>query len=298
MHKVAQILIVDDDPSLCFILEEMVRSIGMAAESVTELSSAIRMIEEKYYDIIFLDVYMVGGSGLDLIPTIKHNCSDTIIMVISGYADKDIAVKALRLGAFDLLEKPIERELLSHAISRALRALRLDRKVQRLVKALKEKKSELMTQLKRLESLNSRLIETNNALSLLAQNIDLERDAMEKRIALKLKSLVIPALDKFRRDVAFHHKKFEINMLIKQIDDLTTGFSTDARLAVTLSYTELCIASLIKNGLNTEQIAEHLHVASSTVKTHRKNIRKKLKINNSQYSLRNYLSSKNTHSLS
>ena len=70
------------------------------------------------------------------------------------------------------------------------------------------------------------------------------------------------------------------------MEDLTSGFSPDAKLAAALSFAELRVASLIKSGLSTEDIAEHLHISYNTVRTHRKNIRKKLGINNSQYSLR------------
>jgi DNA-binding CsgD family transcriptional regulator len=61
---------------------------------------------------------------------------------------------------------------------------------------------------------------------------------------------------------------------------------------MTLSFTELRIASLVKGGVTTEEIARQLHIAESTVRTHRKNIRKKLNINTAQYSLRNFLNSR------
>jgi DNA-binding CsgD family transcriptional regulator len=72
---------------------------------------------------------------------------------------------------------------------------------------------------------------------------------------------------------------------------LTSGFAIDSRVAMSLSFTELKIASLIKNGITTEEIARQLHIAESTVRTHRKNIHKKLKINNALHSLRNFLNS-------
>jgi len=83
--------------------------------------------------------------------------------------------------------------------------------------------------------------------------------------------------------------RFDLNMLLKQIEDLTTGFSADAKLAVVLSHAQLKITSLIKNGLSTQEIAEYLHVSPSTVRTRRKNIRKKLKVSNSQHTLRTFL---------
>ena len=81
-------------------------------------------------------------------------------------------------------------------------------------------------------------------------------------------------------------------MLTTQIQDLTSGFAVDSRVAMTLSFTELKIASLVKNGITTEEIARQLHIAETTVRTHRKNIRKKLNINNAQYSLRNFLNAR------
>ena len=97
---------------------------------------------------------------------------------------------------------------------------------------------------------------------------------------------------KLRNDPAFHKYEAQLDMLTMQIEDLTSGFTMDSRVAAVLSFTELQVASLIKNGVTTEEIARQLHIAESTVRTHRKNIRKKLKINNVQYSLRNFLNSR------
>jgi len=97
---------------------------------------------------------------------------------------------------------------------------------------------------------------------------------------------------KLRADQALHKYGVQLDMLTTQIEDLTSGFAMDSRVAMNLSFTELRIASLVKNGVTTEEIARQLHVAESTVRTHRKNIRKKLKINNALYSLRNFLNAR------
>jgi DNA-binding CsgD family transcriptional regulator len=144
----------------------------------------------------------------------------------------------------------------------------------------------------RLENLNTQLLDTNRALSIFAKNIEREREEIEKRIALKLRNLIIPMVMKLRDDQALQKYGFQLDMLTTQIEDLTSGFAMDSRVALTLSFTELRIASLVKNGVTTEEIARQLHIAESTVRTHRKNIRKKLNINNAQYSLRNFLNSK------
>ena len=191
-----------------------------------------------------------------------------------------------------MLEKPFQNELLYHSILRALTALENERESKRLIDDLKQSRSELLAHQQRLENLNTQLLDTNRALSIFAQNIEREREEIEKRIALKLRNLIIPMVVKLRDDQALHRYGAQLDMLTTQIEDLTSGFAMDSRVAMTLSFTELRIASLIKNGITTEEIARQLHIAESTVRTHRKNIRKKLKINNAQYSLRNFLNSR------
>ncbi len=191
-----------------------------------------------------------------------------------------------------MLEKPFQNELLYHSILRALKALETERESKRLIDDLKQSRSELLTHQQRLENLNTQLLDTNRALSIFAQNIEREREEIEKRIALKLRNLIIPMVEKLRNDPALSRYEAQLDMLTAQIEDLTSGFAMDSRVAMILSFTELRIASLIKNGITTEEIARQLHIAESTVRTHRKNIRKKLKINNVQFSLRNFLNSK------
>jgi len=288
MHSECRILIIDDEEPVCTTLEDMVSSLGHKAESVMQVPAAIDRIRNGCHDVILLDVFLREGRSLDLIPEINQN-TDALVIVMSGYADKETAIEALRSGAFDFLEKPFDIGFLSHTINRALQALEASRKIKQLISDLEQKKASLMTGQEHLESLNNNLFQCNTALTVLAQNIERERDEMEKRVALRLKSLVVPVITKLRNDLSLHKYEFELDMLIKQIEDLTTDFSPEAKLAAALSQAELRIASLIKNGLTTEEISEHLHVSPSTVRTHRKNIRRKLKISNSQYSLRTFL---------
>lgn len=288
----ARVLIADDDENICQFLLFAMQEWGMAAESCTGFSSAQKYIQEHPIDLVLLDVKLNGGSGLDLISKIVEYRPEAKIIMITGFADKEIAISALRFGAFDLLEKPFAVEILSNTINRALEAQEKERSVKELIENLKHSERELLHNKERLEYLNSELMETNHALSVLARNIERERDQMEKRIAIKLKSLVIPAIEKLRRDKSLIRYEMELDLMVKQIEDLTMGFATDAVVASSLSFSELKIASLIKNGLRSEDIAQQLNISLNTVRTHRKNIRRKLKINNPQHSLKYYLHSK------
>ena len=287
--KDSRVTIVDDDQVVCEALTETIRSWGFLADGFTRPETALEHIRNNKCDIVLLDVFISDVCGLDLIPELG---TDLKIIIITGFADKDTAIRALKLGAFDLLEKPFQNELLYYSILRALTALANERGSKSLIDDLKQSRSELIAHQQRLENLNTQLLNTKRALSIFAQNIEREREEIEKRIALKLRNLIIPLVVKLRNDQALQKYGSQLDMLTTQIEDLTSGFAMDSRVALTLSFTELRIASLVKNGVTTEEIARQLHIAESTVRTHRKNIRKKLNINNAQYSLRNFLNSK------
>jgi len=285
-----RVTVVDDDQLVCDSLAEILQGWGLRTETFTQPDEALESVRNNGCDIILLDLFLHDRSGLDIITRFGENLK---IIIITGFADKDIAIRALKLGAFDLLEKPFQNELLYHSILRALTALESERVSKRLIADLERSRSELLDQQQRLEYLNTQLLDTNRALSIFAQNIELEREETEKRIALKLRNLIIPMVTKLKNDPVLRNYEGQLTMLTKQIEDLTSGFAMDSRVAMTLSSTEVQIASLIKNGVTTEGIARQLHIAESTVRTHRKNIRKKLKINNAQFSLRSFLNARN-----
>jgi len=293
-YRGAGIAIVDDEESVCQVLMDILTVWGMDVESVSNPLSIEGLIKENCPDVFLLDVYMPQKSGLDLVPEIVSQCPDTKIIIMTGHADKETAIRAMKSGAFDFLEKPFSMELLSHTVCRALETLETERNRRKLVEDLKASETQLRAHKEQLEFLNRQLVETNKALSVLAQNIEREREETERRIAMKLKGIVIPAIEKLMNDKSLVKYGNELYMLVSQIEDLTSGFATDARIASILSFTELRIASLIKNGLTSDEIAKQLHISASTVRTHRKNIRRKLKINDGRFSLRNFLLSKSS----
>ena len=283
------ILIVDDDPEICEFLGKVISAWGMKVECLTNPSQVLGQVRKRFYNIVLLDLIMPGKSGTDLLPEIVGVCPDTKVIIISGYADKEKAIKALRLGAFDFLEKPFELALLSHSLNRALNTQKAELELRKTYEDLKRSRDDLLAHKSQLEQLNWQLMETNNALSVLAQNIERTRQETEKRIVLKIRTLIIPIIEKVQQDRKFAQYHNELTILIRLVEDLTSGLAIDMNVATNLTSTEFRIASLIKNGLTTEEIADYLYISPNTAKTHRKNIRKKLNINNSQENLRSYL---------
>lgn len=291
-NELAKILIVDDEPIVCELLEAMASSLGIKAKSITRSLKVMDEVRNTFYNLVLLDVFMSERSGFELIPDIQKASSDTKIIIITGRADKEVAIKALRLGAFDFLEKPINMELLSYSVNRALHIQETELEYKKTRENLEQSQVDLLDHKEKLEDLNRRLIQTNQALTVLAQNIAREKEETEKRIVLKTRSLIIPIIERLQHDKNLKRYEAELIMLVKHLEDLTSGLAADTKIATSLSFSELRIASLIKNGLTTEDIAKHLHISPSTIKTHRKNIRRKLGINNRQQNLRNYLDSR------
>lgn len=291
-NELAKILIVDDEPIVCELLEAMASSLGIKAKSITRSLKVMDEVRNTFYNLVLLDVFMPERSGFELIPDIQKASSDTKIIIITGRTDKEVAIKALRLGAFDFLEKPINMDLLSYSVNRALHIQETELEYKKTRENLEQSQVDLLDHKEKLEDLNRRLIQTNQALTVLAQNIAREREETEKRIVLKTRSLIIPIIERLQHDKNLKRYEAELIMLVKHLEDLTSGLAADTKIATSLSFSELRIASLIKNGLTTEEIAKHLHISPSTIKTHRKNIRRKLGINNRQQNLRNYLDSR------
>jgi len=160
------------------------------------------------------------------------------------------------------------------------------------ISELENKSQELLVKKEELENLNTQLMETNNALTVLARNLENTRKESERRMFQKTRTLILPVLDKITQGRGMKKYRNDLDLLSGYILNLTSDFSADVRLFASLSITEARIASMIKNGMSSDEIARHLNISHYTVKTHRKNIRKKLNLLNSGVNLRAYLESK------
>lgn len=286
-----RLLIVDDNRELCRVLQEMISTLGIKADAIADPDRVVDQVRGTSYNIVLLDIIMPEKSGFDLIPEIGKFCPDTKIIIMTGYADKEKVIKALRMGVFDFLEKPVQMELLFHTVQRALHSQKIELDLKNTLKDLERSRHDLLLHKNTLEQVNEQLLETNKALSVLAKNLESTREESEKQIVLKVRSLIIPIVEKLQQDKRLERYKAELSMLLGHIENLTLGLAGDTRISSRLSSTELRIASMIMHGLTSREIADQMNISLSTVKTHRKNIRKKLNVQNSEINLRSYLES-------
>ena len=109
----------------------------------------------------------------------------------------------------------------------------------------------------------------------------------------KTKTLILPIIEKLYHARRLEKYREDLDLLTGFLETMTSGLGKD-KISVSLSASEMRIASLIKNGMSSNEIARHLNVSIYTVKTHRKNIRKKLSLQNSGVNLRSYLESQDS----
>jgi PAS domain S-box-containing protein len=128
----ARILIVDDDEALLEALPEALRlrMNGIQIDTAQTAAAALEQITKVDYDAIVSDIKLPGKDGLALLTEIKDVRPGTPTLLITGHGEHDLAVQALRGGAYDFVQKPIDRDYFVASLERAIQMRRLDRRVE------------------------------------------------------------------------------------------------------------------------------------------------------------------------
>ncbi|NNG01574.1 MAG: sigma-54-dependent Fis family transcriptional regulator [Desulfobacteraceae bacterium] len=116
----ARILIIDDDEGMTYTLQRMAQEEGHKADVASNLTQGIPLVLEGEYDVLFLDVRLPDGSGIDTIPKIQSSPFPPEIIIITAYTDKGGAQTALKSGVWDYIEKPVRINALKLSLKRAL----------------------------------------------------------------------------------------------------------------------------------------------------------------------------------
>ena len=160
------------------------------------------------------------------------------------------------------------------------------------LKSIQRSEKELTQRKIALEKLNKDLRETNQALSILARNIDKDKELLERKIYEITSINIMPIIKELQDDKSCQKRLADLELLKTYLNGLIPGPTDQHEIILHLSSQEMRVAAMIKHGLTSPKIADMLNVSLHTVKTHRKNIRKKLKLQNSNINLTSYLKSK------
>lgn len=120
-----KILITDDDMDLRELLTEAVSNWGYEVSVAREGEEALRKLRMERFDIVITDLMMPGMDGLALLQKIKELDKETLVIIITGYATIETAVKAIETGAYDYITKPFRLDELMIVIKNACERLRL-----------------------------------------------------------------------------------------------------------------------------------------------------------------------------
>ena len=203
MPKKAHLLIVDDEANTLASLSRAFRLAGHEATVCDNAGKALELARAQNFDLILSDVVMPGKGGLALLEELKAQGVTAPVVMMSGQADIEMAVRATRLGALDFLEKPISTEKLLLTVENALKLQRLESENRQLKQRLGKHEivwqgaamQRVMAQLERVAASETRICilgETGTGKELVARTIH-ERSARAAGAFVTLNCAAVPA---------------------------------------------------------------------------------------------------------
>lgn len=115
-----KILLVEDDMAFCNMLETFLSKNGFSVQSAYNLKSAFSLIDTTLFDLIISDIRLPEGEGTEILKQVVSKKLKTQVVLMTGYADVNTAVEAMKIGAFDYLSKPVTPDKLLETINTAL----------------------------------------------------------------------------------------------------------------------------------------------------------------------------------
>ncbi|MGD9160176.1 MAG: sigma-54 dependent transcriptional regulator [Desulfobacteraceae bacterium] len=123
------ILVIDDEKSILKTIEGILTDEGFEVHCELSAISALKKIDEMMPDLVILDIWMPDMNGIDALVKFKQEYPYIQVLMMSGHADVETAVKATKLGAYDFIEKPLSIEVLLLAINNALNFYQLEEEI-------------------------------------------------------------------------------------------------------------------------------------------------------------------------
>ena len=143
MDCAARVLVVDDEPKICELLETLLAADGYNVETAGDGCEALAKLAGSQFGLVLSDIKMPGMDGFELARRVKDVDESLPLVIVTGYATLDTAVQALRQGVDDYVTKPFKLEEIRRVISRVLERARLAAENRRLVGELEAANAEL-----------------------------------------------------------------------------------------------------------------------------------------------------------
>jgi DNA-binding NarL/FixJ family response regulator len=279
----AKILIVDDEAPFrvgirCYLADE-----GYAVVEADCGSSAIQTVEAERPDLVLLDLRMPKMSGLDVLQAMRATSANLPVVMISGAGEISDVVESMRLGAWDYLVKPIvDLRILGQVVHQTLDRLRLLLENQAYRTHLEAMISERTAEL---AASNTALKRKTIALEEVLSTYRAESTRRTARVIERIDQFVRPLLEsggEVRQELLSQFEAALSQATSESLDQMAQ------KLAV-LTPAELRVCEMIHRGMGSKEIATAAGITPDTVETHRRNIRRKLRINNETVNLSTFL---------
>ncbi|MBL7161245.1 MAG: hybrid sensor histidine kinase/response regulator [Anaerolineales bacterium] len=134
----AKILVIDDEIGICEGIQRALVPEGYCVDITFDGEAGLQKIRENSYDLVLIDVMMPGVNGIDLIASIHAHDPETVCVMITGYATVELAVRAIKEGAYDFLSKPFSVDDLLLAVAQGIERRRLSLDAKRAQAAVAE----------------------------------------------------------------------------------------------------------------------------------------------------------------
>ena len=133
-----RIIIIDDDERVCRTLQRVLLKFEYQVEYCLDGERAVEKVKDFEPDLILLDIYLTTVNGLDLLQEFQKQFFNIPVIMITGYSDVNIAVKAMKLGAYDFLLKPVDIDQLKLIVEKAFSNINLKAEVDKLTAIVKD----------------------------------------------------------------------------------------------------------------------------------------------------------------
>jgi two-component system sensor histidine kinase/response regulator len=148
-----QILVIDDELGIREGCRRTLEREGYGVTTAGTSQEGLRLIYEKEFDLVLLDVLLPDIRGIDLLPSIRKKDPDIVCIIITGYATVELAVQTIKAGAYDFLSKPFTPDLLLMSVGQGLEKRRLSLQ-SKLLQAIEREKAEMARAKEELKQLN------------------------------------------------------------------------------------------------------------------------------------------------
>ncbi|MCL5282823.1 MAG: response regulator [Planctomycetes bacterium] len=118
--RAARVVFVDDEPKVCSIVRKTLQRAGAEVYCFSNAQDCLKHLAKARCDLLITDVRMPGRDGMDLLAEVREQLPWIPVLIVTGYADVPLAVQAMKAGAADFVEKPLDRDSFLQAVDRLL----------------------------------------------------------------------------------------------------------------------------------------------------------------------------------